>query len=347
MDVKGYYKELGVAENASAEEIKKAFRKLSLQYHPDRWVGKPENEQKEAEEKFKKISEAYTVLSDPEKREEYDNGGIGFDENPFGGFDPFGMFRRGGMNRQRMEKGSSIDVEINLTLKEAFSGLKKKVKYHMNEPCPDCNGTGSADGKDTTCPYCHGTGMETITKRHGNMVMRQSMPCSHCHGTGRYVSDPCKSCHGSGFKQVEKETEIDIPAGVFDGCRMVFSGMGNPPRGGNGLNGDMNIFINVAEDPYFELDNSFNLIHYENINISDALLGCKRTIENIDGTSFMIDIPECTEDGHVFVYNGKGYPNVNNPYVGRGQYFVIIRYIYPKKLNNKQKKALEEFKKNS
>lgn len=348
MDSKGYYKELGVPENASADDIKSAYRKLSRKYHPDALIDKSEQEKKEGEEKFKRIAEAYSVLSDPEKRKNYDSGGFeGGGFNPFGGFDPFSMFRGGGARRQYVERGEPIDIHINITLQEVLRGTEKTVKYYVNEPCPDCNGTGSSDGKDSVCPHCNGTGFETITKRSGNMVMQQSRPCSHCRGTGRVVTDPCKSCHGSGFKKVEMSDTFYIPEGVFDGGIITIEGRGNPPHGGNGINGDLHLFIHVLEDPYFEVSDRINLIHYEDMPIHDALLGCKLTINNVDGTSFLLDVPECTEDGHVFMFNKKGLPDVNNPYAGRGQLAVIIRYVYPKKLNKKQRKAIEDLKANS
>ena len=249
---KDYYSILGVPKDASEEDIKKSYRKFAMQFHPDRWANSSEKEKKEAEEKFKDIGEAYEVLSDPQKRNRYDNGGMDFD---FNGFDPMDIFRRmsgmgGGFDddpfanlfgrgRQRVNKGSDIHADVTITIEEAYKGGKRTIQVQKQKKCPHCNGTGSSDGKDHICPKCNGTGMETEMKRFGpGQFFSSSRPCSMCHGTGkgRNVSQ-CIHCGGSGFVSEFLTEEVEIPRGVDDGMAFRIEGMGNAPEG-NGINGD-------------------------------------------------------------------------------------------------------------
>ena len=356
MDNKGYYKILGVSENASQEEIKKSYRKLASQWHPDKFVGKSEKEQKEAEEKFKEIAEAYDVLGDENKRQQYDNGGS-FD---FNGFDPFDIFRQhfsGGMGgpfeaffgaqntgaHPRVKRqGTDVNITVTLTLKEAYQGATKIVDVTKTIPCLDCNGSGSADGRKTTCPQCHGTGVITETRTSGNMFFQSSHPCPSCNGTGEINKNPCKKCGGSGVKKETVKEKVTIPAGVADGMVMTIPERGNSPVGG-GNNGHLNVHFSVKEDPYFTRVDQLNIVHYEEVPFIDALLGIEKEFECLDGTKVKIKLPELTKDGQAFFQKGKGMPDVNNP-SKRGDYAVVVKYKYPNKLTKKQKKILEDFK---
>ena len=354
MAEKDYYQILGVDRNASEDEISKAFKKLALQYHPDRWVGKSEKEQKEAEEKFKDINEAYQVLSDTDKRARYDNpmsdepGGFEGGFNPFGGynpftgegFDPFGMFR----NRQQQKVvvvGDDINITIDVSIYDAYNGGKKNITYIKKVHCSDCNGTGSADGKEKICPYCNGTGMISEQKRNGYMISIKTRPCNHCNGTGKIVENPCKTCNGSGLKTITVTEQIEIPRGIFDGAQIAFPDLGSEPKG-EGRNGHLIVTYRVKEDDYFKIDGYCNVYHIENIKFNEALLGCEREIKFLDGTTKKIKIPEGTKDNTNFTYNGKGMLNIQNGKIE--DYNVIVNYVYPKKLTKEQKKTLEDFK---
>lgn len=356
MDNKGYYKTLGVSENATQDEIKASYRKLANKYHPDKWINGTAEEKKNAEEKFKEIAQAYEVLGDKEKREQYDNGGD-FD---FNDFDPFSAFRqhfgqgmgdpfesffgqRFGHQQQTVNKGSDITVTVNLSLKEAYNGTTKIIEVTKMSPCHDCNGTGSEDGKKTVCPVCHGSGMVSDTRRNGNMFFSTSHPCERCGGTGRINEKPCKKCNGSGVKRETVKETITIPPGVADDMVMPIYGRGNAAIGG-GENGNLNIHFKVSKDKYFERVDQLNLVHYEDVPIVDALLGIEKEFECIDGTKVKIKLPELTKDKQAFFQRGKGMPDVNNSKV-KGDYAIVINYKYPSKLSKAQKKALEDFKK--
>lgn len=342
-DFKDYYKTLGVSENATQDEISKAYKKLALKYHPDRHVSDTEEEKKAAEEQFKKISEAYSVIGDEEKRKEYDMGGT----SGFGGFNPFEGFGFAdffnGMRRNHTEKGENTYATVVITLEEALKGGKKEIDIRKKVKCSACNGHGSADGKDTTCPHCHGTGMVTETIQRGNSIWQNSHPCNHCHGTGKIITNPCKKCNGTGFETVTTKEWIEIPKGVANNMAMRLAGLGSMPASGKGIPGDLEVTFIVANDPYFERPDPINLVHYEEVSIGEALEGCTKEVRTVDGKTIKVKLPECTHDGQAFYYDGYGMPDVNNP-SRRGKYAVVIRYKYPTSLTRSQKKALEEFK---
>jgi len=348
MAEKDYYQILGVDRNATKDEINHAFKKLALQFHPDRWVGKSEKEQKEAEEKFKDINEAYQTLSDPDKRAKYDNpvnddfgawddfGGF----NPFNGsFDPFKMFRN--RQQQRVIIGDDINITIDVTIYEAYNGAKKNITYIKKVHCPDCNGTGSADGKEKTCPHCNGTGTISEKKQNGYMISIITKPCPHCNGTGKIIENPCKTCNGSGLKTVTVTEQIEVPKGIFNGAQIDFPNLGSEPKG-EGRNGHLIVTYRIKEDDYFKIDGFCNVYHIENVKFNEALLGCEREIKFLDGTTKKIKIPEGTKDNTNFTYNKKGMFNIQNG--NTEDYNVIIKYVYPEKLTKEQKKMLEEFK---
>ena len=342
MSDKNYYEILGVDKNASEQDIKKAYRKLAAQWHPDRFANETDEKKKEAEEKFKEINEANAVLSDPEKRANYDQFGTaegfgdpGFD--PFEGFNPFGGF---GRPRQRVEKGEDIQVTVNITLEEAYRGGTKEIKYHKRHTCAHCNGTGSEDGKDHKCPHCHGTGRMRTQSQRGNMIMMQETTCPYCHGTGRgEVAQPCTKCHGTGYEETEVRKTIEIPRGVPDGGYYVLEGEGNAPKS-NGINGDLYIIFKVMPHSRFAYQSSTNLSMSMNLNLYEAWCGCKKTIECIDGTKINVTIPELSEDGKVLRVAGKGMPNQPGGY---GDLYVVVHYDMPKKLTSKQKDLLKQF----
>lgn len=357
MDTKGFYKTLGVSENATQEEIKKAYHKKAVQFHPDKWVNGTEEEKKKAEEEFKKVGEAYSVLSDETKRQQYDNG---MESGPQAGFDPFEMFRQaagmggfgdffGRMNRQHQSghPGSDINGHVTITFAESLTGVKKKVKYKKQVKCEDCNGTGSEDGEIYSCTNCNGTGMVSQTQRYGNAWTITQSPCPECHGTGKKISRPCKKCNGTGFARKEETVEIDVPAGIRNGMTISYGGLGNEGTLGFPL-GNLNVTVTVeAELPgYFKVaPNSNDVLHEENVDFIDALLGTKITVKCPDGSDWEVKLHECTQPGEKYTKANAGYkPNPNLGLFNAGNYVVKINYKVPSKLTKKQKKALEDYK---
>lgn len=364
MDNKGYYKTLGVAENASQEEIKSAYRKLALKWHPDRWVNGTEEEKKKAEDEFKKVAEAYGVLEDEEKRRQYDSGVDGTQGFGDEGFDPFAeMFRRaqqggfgdffsgfrnhGPNGRPNGHPGEDVNAYVTITFAESLkTGLEKEVTVKKKVECPDCKGTGSEDGQKHDCPYCHGTGMEQRVERRGNMQTIFQSPCSHCHGTGKQIDHPCKKCKGTGFVEKEETMKLTLPGGIRDGMTILYNGMGCAGSPG-WQNGDLLLHVTVRQDipGYFQIqDNDINIYHTEKVNFVDALLGTKVTVKCPDGKDWVINLRECTQPGERFTKGGGGYPT-NRRGFSDGDYVVFIEYEVPSKLTNAQRKALEEYKK--
>lgn len=351
---KDYYSILGVSKEASEDEIKKAYRKLAMQYHPDRWANGTEQEKKDAEAKFKDIAEAYEVLSDPQKRDQYDNGGMDFD---FGGFDPMDIFMRmsgmgsfgGGFGRfgsmfgNRVNKGSDIHIEVMLTLEEAYSGGNRSVQIQREKTCSRCNGHGTEDGKEHTCPTCHGRGMESEVKQVApGQVFTQSHVCSKCHGSGMDAQvAPCPMCGGRGLVGEWSIEEINVPRGVADGMAFKIEGRGNAAEG-SGINGDLIVHVKVNPDKYFERPDPINLIHYESVPFAEALLGFTKEFKCVDGSKVTVNAKELTKPGEAFIFKGKGMPDVMGR-GGYGDYAVVINYELPQKLTEKQKELLKNF----
>ena len=356
MDVKGYYKTLGVAENASPEEIKSAYRKLAMKWHPDRWATGTEEEKKKAEDEFKKVAEAYDTLGDEEKKRQYDSGFGGGDDD--GGYDPMMDWLRrngfnfgGGFGRQQRPSGhpgEDVHAYVTLTFAESLTmNLMKDVTVKKKVECPDCNGTGSEDGQKHDCPYCHGTGVETQTQRYGNSFTMSQHPCSHCHGTGKQIDHPCKKCGGTGFVEKEETMKLSIPGNVRDGMSILYSGMGGEGSPG-WQNGDLLLHVTVKQEVpgYFEVsDNDINIYHTEKVNFVDALLGTKVTVKCPNGKDWTFSLRECTQPGEKFTKSGGGYPGNNRFLPATGDYIVFIEYDVPSKLTKAQRKALEEYKK--
>lgn len=373
---KDYYSILGLSEQDKKlqgkefeDKLSKSFRKLSLKWHPDRWVNGSDEEKKTAEEKFKEIAEAYSVLSDSEKRKQYDNQGA--DYNPFpegfdpfdfvrqhfpgfgggtssGGFGPFGgPFGQGDFNQSNPygpRQGGTLRTSMTVTLKEAYEGGTRKVKYTKHGQCDHCHGTGSEDGKSHNCPHCGGTGIITETGVQGNMQFTNQYPCPYCHGSGRMDNNfkPCHVCGGSGTKSVTVEQEIPIPRGVDNGTIMGYAGLGDSGVRG-GAAGNLEVVFKVEPDPYFERIGP-NLGHYEDVPFTKALLGFEKDIKCIDGTTVKLVVPPLTRDNQSFIFKGKGMPTLDR--FGRngpdGDMGVIIRYIMPKTLTKKQIELLKK-----
>lgn len=349
-----YYEVLGVQKGATAEEIKKAFRKLTKENHPDLHPG-----DKACEERFKEANEAYEVLSDEEKRKKYDQfGHAAFDPNAgfggggygdfsgFGGFgdlfsDLFGGF--GGAsaraNPNAPRRGESIRAAVNVSFEEAAFGCKKDVTVTKVETCADCKGTGCAPGTTPEiCPECKGTGSVTVSQRTPFGVMQSASPCSKCRGTGKIIHQPCKSCRGVGSIRRQHKIEVNIPAGIDDGQTISKPGGGNAGVNG-GPAGDLLVTVIVRPHPLFERDGNSVLLNQE-ISFSQAALGADIEVPTIDG-KVKLKIPEGTQPDSTFRLRGKGIPSLRGS--GRGDQFVTVSVKVPKNLTGSQKELLRQF----
>ena len=332
---KNYYEVLGVDKNATAADIKKKYKRLAVKYHPDKNQG-----DKEAEEKFKEISEAYNVLSDDEKRKKYDleqSGG-------FSGFGDWANFANHGFNdffsgfnrQQPKEHGNDINVNVNISLQDIYNGKNGKIKYTRHEPCHFCNGTGAENGNVKTCPTCNGIGMISQTQMRGNAMFTTRSICPTCHGRGSMAEKVCTHCNGQGLEANKATLEFKIPNEAFDGATMLMTGYGDLPRSSNGTPGNLIVTFHIIPDDYYRVVNN-TLIHDEYVPFVDCLLGCKRTIKTIDGKERTLDIPELTENSKTFTFNDVG--------MWGKPYNVIIKHEMPTSLTDEQKELLSEFKK--
>lgn len=351
MAKKDYYDILGLSKDASDDDIKKAFRKLALKYHPDRNPGN-----KEAEEKFKEINEAYQVLSDPQKRAQYDqfgtadfNGG-GFDASNFdfsdlGGFgDIFDSFFGGGFGgtsstgrrRNSPKKGNDIEYTISLTFNEAVFGAQKEINIMRSEKCETCGGTGARPGTSPkTCNRCGGTGQIKVNKStpFGSFVSMRT--CDKCGGTGTIMANPCPSCGGTGKTRKQRKIKVNIPAGVDNGNVLPLRGQGEAGSNG-GPSGDLYLNIRVAPHSLFKRKD-IDIYVDSHISFAKAALGTELKVPTIDGEA-KYEVPSGTQSGTVFRLRGKGVPRVNGH--GRGDQYVNVIVDVPKSLNQKQKEAL-------
>ena len=348
---KDYYEVLGISKTATDAEIKSAFRKMAKQYHPDI------NKAPDAAEKFKEAQEAYAVLSDPNKRKQYDQyGHAAFDNNgesggyDFSGFDfsdifsdlfgsSFGGFNFGGRSTtsRGSRKGDDSLVRVNLTFLEAINGCKKTIKVASSEACPDCNGKGGLGEK--TCSACHGSGTVTSEQRSifGSFMTRTT--CDTCHGKGTTYEKTCTTCHGTGKINKTKEIEVKVPAGVDNGNQLRVAGKGEAGYNG-GPNGDLYIEFKVEEHPIFEREED-DIYLFLPITIVDCVLGCKKDVPTIDGT-IKLTIPENSKTGDKLRIKGKGVPNVN---IGKkGDMYVVLNILPPTKLTREQKTLLEKLR---
>ncbi|HBV98123.1 MAG: molecular chaperone DnaJ [Peptococcaceae bacterium BICA1-7] len=352
MSKRDYYEVLGVSREASADEIKKAYRKLARQYHPD---ANPENKEN-SEEKFKEAAEAYEVLSDPEKRAGYDRfGHAAADGQGFGGFGGFGggdfgglgdifdMFFGGGGGRSRRgpEKGSDLRVDMEIAFEEAAFGLEKDIKVPRNEGCGTCGGTGAAPGtKAQTCSACNGAGQVQFAQSTPFGRIVQSRACDRCRGAGKVIEKPCPTCHGAGQVRKTRSIHVKIPAGVDNGTRLRVSGEGESGLRG-GPRGDLYVYIYVKPHKYFRRDGNDVVLEYP-LSFAQAALGDEVEVDTLDG-KITFKIPEGTQTGSVFRMRGKGVPHLGGH--GRGDQHVVVKVVTPTRLTEKQKELIQEFAK--
>ena len=360
MAKRDYYEVLGVDRNASANDIKKAYRKLAIQYHPDK---NPDN--KEAEEKFKEAAEAYSVLSDPDKKARYDQfgfegvsgagggggfSGAGMDINDIfsmfgdifggrggfgGGFGGFG----GGSAGPAKHRGSDQRVKVKLTLQEIANGVTKKFKLKKYVPCTHCNGSGAENGAVETCPDCKGTGRVVRTQQSFFGMMRSEVACPRCNGQGKIIKTKCQHCNGEGIAMGEEIVEVNIPAGVYEGMQLSMRGKGNAGKF-NGIPGDLLILVEEEKHPTLVRDEN-DLIYSLLLDIPTAALGGFAEIPTIDGKA-KVTIDPGTQPGKVLRLRGKGLPTLNG--YGKGDIVVNISVYIPETLSKEEKKAIEGFR---
>ncbi|MBQ3285321.1 MAG: molecular chaperone DnaJ [Ruminococcus sp.] len=351
-DKRDYYEVLGVSKGASDDEIKKAYRQSAKKYHPDLHPG-----DKEAEEKFKEVNEAYEVLSDKEKKARYDQfGHAGVDPNfgaggagsPFGQdidfgdifssfFGGFGGRRSANPNAPR--RGSDIETQLYISFEEAAKGCRKSVQYQAISTCKDCNGTGAQKGTSPkTCSACGGRGQVTINQRTPFGVVQTSRPCDACKGRGKIVETPCRTCNGRGQVRRKKTVEVNIPAGINDEQVLNVSGHGNSGING-GPAGDLHVYIGIRPHPIFERRGDDVWCDLP-ITFTQAALGATVTVPTLDGKA-SYDIHEGTQPGDVFKLKGKGIQHLGGK--GRGDQYVRVVIEVPKNLNGKQKDMIRQF----
>jgi molecular chaperone DnaJ len=346
-----FYKVLGVAKGASDDEIKKAYRKLARQYHPDANQG---SGKEQAEERFKEIQEAYSVLSDPDKRKRYDQGGMfGFGGGGEGGvrFDP-SMFRQGGAaggfgdilsdlfgrasgGGQARQRGRDLETEVRLGFDQAIAGTEVSVSVPVEQSCPTCNGSGAKPGTTPTrCPKCEGRGVEV----EGQGMFSISQPCSRCGGRGAVIDDPCPTCRGVGAVRQDKRFRVRIPPGVKEGSRIRVAGKGEPGVGG-APPGDLYVVTHVEPSPVFKRKGDDLEVELP-VTVVEAIEGATVEVPTLGGTK-KIKVPPGTNDGSVIRLKGEGPPKLSGK--GRGDIRYRVKLQVPKKLTKEQKQALENF----
>jgi len=357
-DKRDYYEVLGLQKNATESEIKKAYLGMAKKYHPDKNPG-----DKEAEAKFKEANEAYSVLSDADKRSQYDQfghsafeAGGGAGAGGFGGFggggfdfgDIFSSFFGGGgassARRQNMPiEGDDVYTRITLSFEEAVFGCKKDITFNRVEACGDCEGSGAQKGsKVDTCAQCHGTGRVTVQQRTMLGMMQTQQTCSACRGKGKIILSPCKNCKGAGYVKLTKNMTVTIPEGIGEGQRVVLRGQGSAGRNG-GANGDLVIEVHIRPHAFFEREG--NHIYCEiPISFTEAALGADIEIPTLEGKQ-SYHIPDGTQPGTAFTLRGKGVPDLHSK--RRGDLIITVNVEVPKNLSNEQKKILQEFAKAS
>jgi molecular chaperone DnaJ len=356
MGKRDYYEVLGVSREATKEEIKKAYRKQALKFHPDKNPG-----DKKSEENFKEAAEAYEVLSNNEKKARYDRyghagvgsaasgnygGGMTVEDifssfgdifgDAFGGFGGFSSGRQG----KRVNKGSNLRVKVKLTLQEIATGTEKKIKVHKYNTCDSCGGSGAADSSSTTtCSTCHGSGH--VTRITNTMLgqMQTSSVCPQCGGEGKIITKKCPACYGEGIVEKEEIIKINIPAGVGKGMQMTVGGKGNSPRRG-GVNGDLLVVIDEEEHPDLIREGN-DLIYNLFISIPDAVLGVHVEVPTVD-SNVKIKIDPGTQPGKILRLRGKGLPEVNG--YGKGDLLVNVNVWIPKSINKEESKIIEKFR---
>lgn len=343
---KDYYKILGVDKSASKDEIKKAYRKLAIQYHPDKQQGKSDKEKKEAEDKFKEIAEANEVLSDDKKRAEYDNPASNFKFDGFSGFDDimngFGFnFDFGFGNRtqqKRVQKGQSIRINLGITLEEVFNGDEKTIKYKRMDKCPTCSGSGKGhNSRVETCTHCGGTGQ--LFQQNG--FVQTITTCPYCKGKGTMLINPCPTCDGNGIVETENTVKLNIPKGIMQGTQMTMQGQGHAPLNCDGIYGDL-LFV-IHEVPHNKFERNGNDLYFElEIPVIDGILGCNVEVETIDNKKLSTKIAQGTDNGTQIRFGGKGLPIMNTQ--AFGNMIGIVKLKVPKSLNNDEIELLTQLK---
>ncbi len=355
MAKRDYYDILELGKNANADEVKKAYRKMAIKYHPDKNPNDPT-----AEEKFKEAAEAYEVLSDPQKRQRYDQyghqgvnnggggGGMNMDDifsnfgDVFGDGSPFEGFFGGGRQRgNAMRKGSNLRIKLKLSLEEIANGTEKKIKVKKHVACKSCSGNGSKNGTSLkTCPTCSGSGQvkKVVNTMLGQMV--SSSTCPTCYGEGKSILDRCEACYGEGRVIEEEVIAIKVPAGVAEGMQLSMSGKGNAPERG-GVPGDLLIVIEEEEHPIFKRDNQNNIIYDLYISFVDAVLGSSVEIPTLEG-KVKIKIDAGTQGGKILRLKGKGIKEING--YNRGDQLIYVNVWTPKELNKEERELLGKLK---
>ena len=366
MAKRDYYEVLGVNKNATEDEIKKAYRKIAIKYHPDRNPGN-----KEAEEKFKEAAEAYDVLHDPQKRQQYDQfgfdgpnmGGFGggfsgggfsmddifsmfgdiFGDSRGGGFGGFGGFGGGAQRQAAKHRGADMRLKVRLTLQEIATGVTKKFKVKKDVACPHCHGSGAENGSNSeTCPNCHGSGMEIRTQQSIFGMMQTQTTCHVCGGEGKIIKNKCHHCHGEGVVKGEEVIEVNIPAGVAEGMVVNVPGKGNAGKH-NGINGNIQVYIEEEPNDTFVRDGN-NLLYNLLLDFPTAALGGTVEIPTIEGSNVRIKIEPGTQPGKTLRLRDKGLRPVQGYGNEKGDLIVNISVYVPQHLSHDEQRAIEAFK---